>query len=144
MGLLIRRASDADEGRIREVAAASKGYWGYPPERVGSWADGLDLTREIWVAEERGVVVAWLALLPPVDGAAELDDLWVEPAAIGHGVGTRLFAFARERAGELGAGALRWEAEPNAVGFYDRMGAREVGTATSSWGRTLRVMRVGL
>ncbi len=55
-----------------------------------------------------------------------------------------LFRHAADQARAAGARALRWEAEPNAVGFYERMGAETVGTVTSEWGRTLPVMQVEL
>jgi len=140
----LRRATGADEARLREIAEASKGHWGFEPERVRAWAASLDLSREIWVAERDGRIVAWAAVLPPEGGSCELDDLWVEPASIGSGVGRVLFEHAAARARELGAWSLRWEAEPNAVGFYERMGAATVGSATSSWGRELPVMEVEL
>jgi GNAT superfamily N-acetyltransferase len=141
----IRRAAAADDGRIREIAARSKGHWGYDEGRLREWAAGLDLSREIWLADEDGEPIAWLALLPPdATGSVELDDLWVDAPAIGRGVGGELFRFACDRARELGGSALRWEAEPNAVGFYERMGAETVGTARGSWGRELPVMQVPL
>lgn len=49
---------------------------------------------------------------------------------------------AAEGAAGLGATAMEWEAEPNARGFYGRMGGRPVRTTTSEWGRDLTVMRV--
>jgi GNAT superfamily N-acetyltransferase len=140
----LRSAAPGDEPRLRAVAEASKAHWGYDPERVRGWAATLDLTREIWVAEVEGEIVAWAALLPASDGVCELDDLWVDPQAMGTGTGTALFRRAEARARDLGARALRWEADPNAVGFYERMGAAVVGTATSSWGRSLPVMQVEL
>jgi GNAT superfamily N-acetyltransferase len=139
-----RPADTSDGPRLRAVAEAAKRHWGHDQERVRSWAAALDLSREIWVAENDDDVVAWAALLPPTDGICELDDLWVEPRAMGLGIGTALFHQAAARARELGAHGLRWEAERNAVGFYERMGAETVGTATSFWGRTLPVMRVRL
>jgi len=140
----LRRATAADEARVREVAEASKGHWGWEPERVQAWALALDLSREIWVAEREGRLVAWAAVLPPADGSCELDDLWVEPASMGCGVGRALFEQAALRARELGARSLRWEAEPGAVGFYERMGAATVGSVTSSWGRQISVMEFAL
>jgi GNAT superfamily N-acetyltransferase len=140
----LREARAGDHERIRAVAESSKGHWGHEPERLRKWAASLDLSREIWVAELGDEVVAWMALLPPAAGSCELDDLWVEPKAMGAGIGTALFRQAAARARELGARQLRWEAEPKAVGFYARMGAETVGTATSSFGRTLPVMRVEL
>ena len=140
----LRPATQADHERLRELTLESKAHWGYDLERVRSWAETLDFAREIWVAEVGGEIVAWVALRPPDDGVCELDDLWVEPAAIRSGIGTRLFRHAADQARAAGARSLRWEAEPNAVGFYERMGAETVGTVTSDWGRTLPVMQVEL
>ncbi len=140
----VRAAAPADDGQLRAVAEASKGHWGYEPERLRTWAAALDLSREIWVAEVDGEIVGWAGVLPPADGACELDDLWVEPGSIGRGIGSLLFEHALERARTLGARALRWEADPNAVGFYERMGAATVGTATGSLGRELPMMEIAL
>ena len=60
------------------------------------------------------------------------------------GTGSALFRHAAEGAAGLGATAMEWEAEPNALGFYARMGGRPVRTATSEWGRELSVMGVPL
>jgi GNAT superfamily N-acetyltransferase len=140
----LRPATSDDEPRLRAVAEASKGYWGYDRQRVRDWAEALDLSREIWVAEVEGELVAWSALRPNGDGSWELDDLWVSPDAIGTGIGRMLFRHAADRARAAGGHALRWEADPNAVPFYEHMGADTVGTVTSEWGRTLPVMQVEL
>ena len=34
-----------------------------------------------------------------------------------------------------------WEADPNAVGFYERMGAAVVGETESTWERSIPVMQ---
>jgi GNAT superfamily N-acetyltransferase len=141
---VLQPALASDHPRLREIAAASKGYWGYDQERVRAWADGLDLTRDIWIVWDGDAALGWVALVRLPSGGCELDDLWVDPVAIGEGVGTVLFRFACDRAREWGAPVLRWETDPNAVGFYERMGAVTVGEATSSWGRTIPVMQVEL
>jgi N-acetylglutamate synthase-like GNAT family acetyltransferase len=142
----IRDATAADVPRMREIARAAKGYWGYDAERVRAWSEELAFPHERaqWIAECDGVAVAYAALLPPEGGVCELDDLWVDPAFMGQRIGRELFAKAVDRARELGAAALRLEAEPNAVGFYERMGAHRAGTAIGSWGRELPVMRLDL
>ena len=79
----------ADEGeRLREVARAAKGHWDYDAEQVRSWAAGLDYGgKDVWAAEEGGHVAAYGTLV--VEGErAKLDELWVEPEWIGHGVGS--------------------------------------------------------
>jgi GNAT superfamily N-acetyltransferase len=89
-------------------------------------------------------VIGWTEVLLPTAGVSILEHLWVEPGSMRAGVGSRLFRHAGDRARALGAAVMEWEAEPNALGFYTRMGGRPVRTATSEWGRELTVMAVGL
>ncbi len=146
----IRRARPDEGELLREIAIASKSYWGYDLERVRDWAAGGDFTAEglvrksVHVAEVDGRVVGWSGLIPR-GGVCWLDDLWVEPSSIGTGIGSRLFRHAAQVAAELGASRMEWEAEPNALGFYERMGGRHVrDSEPSEWGRVLQVMAVDL
>jgi GNAT superfamily N-acetyltransferase len=140
-----------DEGEIlREIAFRSKAHWGYEPDEVRRWVDRGDFSagalrkKSVYVAEADGRAVAFASLLAG-DGVAWLDDLWVEPEWIDKGVGTRLFRLVAEQARALGASVLEWEAEPNAVGFYERMGGRYLrDSGTSEWGRTLPIMGIEL
>jgi GNAT superfamily N-acetyltransferase len=147
---VIRPARADEGGRLREIAIAAKAHWGYELDRVQEWAAQGDFTaeglraKEFYVAEEGGRAVAFASLIPQGD-VCILDDLWVEPEAMGGGVGTELFRFAAERAADLGARSLEWEAEPNAVGFYERMGGRRLrDSGPSEWGRILPVMGIDL
>jgi GNAT superfamily N-acetyltransferase len=141
----IRRLEPRDEARVREIAGAAKGHWGYDPERVAGWAASMDLgdRDETWVASVDDVVVAWAAVLPG-PSVCILDDLWVEPSFIGRGIGSALFRHAVDRARRLGANWLQWDSEPNAVGFYEKLGAVQVGETLGSWGRMLPVMQYEL
>jgi GNAT superfamily N-acetyltransferase len=142
----IRAASAADAERLRDIARAAKAYWGYNEARVRAWAAALPLPpdAERWVAETGGEIVAWAEIEPPRGGTCTLHDLWVEPAWMRRGIGTRLFAVAAERARELGARRLEWGTEPNAVGFYERMGARRLCEHPGAWGRVVPVMGLEL
>jgi GNAT superfamily N-acetyltransferase len=149
-GLAVKiRPADSGEGqRLREIAFASKSYWGYQRERVQRWSDALDFSptglagREVYVADGRAI--AWSALIPK-GGVLWLDDLWVEPEWIGKAIGSMLFRHAVERARHLGATRLELEAEPNAVGFYERVGARYLrDSKPGEWGRVLPVMGLEL
>jgi GNAT superfamily N-acetyltransferase len=133
----VRPAAPEDYERVRELTFASKAHWGYDHDLVAGWVEGLtfESERERWVAEVDGEIVAWAALTQPAGGAAVLDDLWVDPAWIGRGLGTRLFRFAAKRARELGAERLEWSAEPNAVGFYEKVGGRKLRDHVTEWGR---------
>jgi len=133
----VRGARPGDFERVRELTFESKAHWGHDRDFVRRWAEGLTFESacERWVAELDGEIVAWAALVPPADGVAVLDDLWVDPAAMDRGLGSRLFRLAADRARELGAQRLEWGAEPNAVGFYEKLGGRKLRDHVTEWGR---------
>jgi GNAT superfamily N-acetyltransferase len=146
----LRAATHEDAARLREIALAAKGHWGYDQELLDRWGASGELdpealaAKEILVAEADGRVVGWSGLSHG-GAVCALDDLWVEPAWIGHGIGRTLFERARERAAELGAARLEWEAEPNAIGFYERMGGRYLRDGEpTSWGRVLQIFAIDL
>jgi GNAT superfamily N-acetyltransferase len=142
----VRAAEAADHERLRELTFESKAHWGYDREFVRRWADGLGFPDdcERWVAEAGGELVAWAALTPPADGIAVLDHLWVDPRCFGRGIGKRLFLLAADRARELGAERLEWGAEPNAVGFYEKVGGCFLRDHISEWGRVTPWMGLDL
>lgn len=145
------RAARPDEGeRLREIARAAKAHWGYDEDWVRGWAARGDFSAEaltakpVLVAEAGGRAVGFAALVPEGE-VCVLDDLWIEPEWIGRGLGSQLFRAAVERARKLGATRLEWEAEPNAVGFYERMGGRYLReSAPTELGRTIPVMGLEL
>jgi GNAT superfamily N-acetyltransferase len=147
---VVVRGVRADEGaRLKEIAIAAKAHWGYELDKVREWANQGDFSAErlselvVFVAEAEGEQIGW-ASLEPRPAAWWLEDLWIEPAWIGKGVGGQLFRHAARHAQRSGAAQLEWEAEPNAIGFYERMGGKYVRNSTSEWGRTLSVMGVDL
>jgi GNAT superfamily N-acetyltransferase len=142
----VRRAAPEDLDRVREITIDAKAHWGYDRDFVYRLAAGLTFSpdRERWVAENDGRPVAWLALIPSRDGVCILDDVWVDPDWIGWGIGTRVFRVAANRARELGASALDWGAEPNAAGFYERIGGQKLRDHVTEWGRVAPWMGIDL
>ena len=146
----MRQVREEDFVRLREIAVDAKAHWGYDRDLVEGWALQGDFEPEslrarlAYVAEAEGQPVGWASLIPRGE-VGWLDDLWVEPAWIGRGVGRLLFEYVADRARELGARRLEWEAEPNATGFYERMGAAYVrDSEVTEWGRVLDVLGVEL
>ena len=143
----IRRALPEEAPELKALMIASKGYWPYSDEWMAAWVSRLVLTAhylpdhvdEVYVAVVESAIAGFYALLPQ-GPLCILDDLWVAPDRIRTGVGRRLFGHALQRAGELGADQMEGEAEPNAAGFYLRMGAHHLRTTISRSGRTLPVM----
>ena len=149
MDVRIRPAASDEGERLREIAIASKQHWGYEQKEVVRWAAKGDFSpeglraKEFYVADAVGLAVGFASLI--AGEVAVLDDLWVEPEWIGKGIGARLFRAVAERAAALGARSLEWEAEPYAVGFYERMGAGHLrDSGPSEWGRILPVMGIEL
>jgi GNAT superfamily N-acetyltransferase len=99
---------------------------------------------EVYAAVVEGKPVGFYALV--VEGREiELEHLWVLPERMGAGIGRALFNDAVGRAASLGAEALGIESDPNAEGFYRRMGATRVGGISYSIAgqkRTLPVLVV--
>ena len=150
MTIQIRRARPDEGPCLKEIAIAAKSHWGYEAGSVRRWADQGDfsptgLTRlAAFVAERDGRPVGWASLLPKADGWW-LEDLWVEPEWIGKGIGSALFQHAVAHARSAGAERLQWEAEPNAVDFYERMGARRLrDSEPTAFGRIIPIMGLDL
>jgi GNAT superfamily N-acetyltransferase len=72
-----------------------------------------------------------------------LDGVYVDPAAMGTGVGRLLVDDALDRARAAGAGSLTVTANPNARPFYERVGFVATGEIETSFGPGQR-MRIAL
>ena len=130
--MTIRSASAADAQALTTIALEAKRYWGYPEHWIKHWESELTISPEyirdnhVYVHEDDGEIRGFYALC--VDGnKAELDHMWVTPAAIGSGIGKELFLDAMERAAKLNVNAVEISSDPNAAGFYKRMGATQIG-----------------
>jgi GNAT superfamily N-acetyltransferase len=145
----IVRADPNDAERLHAIAVAAKAHWGFGAAWMAEWASRVRITPEYlagslaFAATEGGAIVGWYALLPRTPTAL-LDHLWLLPAQIRRGHGRLLFEHALEQARALGAARLELEAEPNAVGFYQHMGATITGSIMSEMGRAIPIMEIRL
>ena len=85
---------------------------------------------ESWVAETDNTPVAFYTLLEKA-GNAWIENLWVSPEHISKGIGKRLFSHALDLSRQRGFGRLQLEADPNARGFYEVMGMKQIGERIS-------------
>ncbi|MDX1512405.1 MAG: GNAT family N-acetyltransferase [Gammaproteobacteria bacterium] len=122
-----RTPRHAEAETLTGIALASKRLWNYPEEWIALWEPSLRVTPEqldAWhfeVAEAGEALVGYFAVSR--DGAlAELEHLWVKPGYEGRGYGRLILRRALARCRELGATRLRVVSDPNAEGFYRRMG----------------------
>ncbi|WP_073908180.1 GNAT family N-acetyltransferase [Streptomyces sp. CB00455] len=124
------RAARVDQAEaLTGLVRRSKAYWGYGPDFLDACAPELRIrpdevtARRIVVAQDAGGRVLGLASLEGSAPRAALGLLFVEPRAIGRGVGRLLYRDALRRAVDLGVRRLVIDADPHAAGFYRAMGA---------------------
>jgi GNAT superfamily N-acetyltransferase len=130
--LQISRAKPEQADALTAIAFAAKRHWGYPERWIECWRDVLTVgpefvrEHETYAAIAGGHVVGFYAL-GRKRNRADLLHMWVLPKAMGRGVGRALFVHCLERVRALGLAELEIESDPNAEGFYARMGAHRVG-----------------
>jgi GNAT superfamily N-acetyltransferase len=137
MGVVVRPARSGEATTLTALCIRSKAHWAYDDAFMKQSAAAL-VVDEADIASGR-VLVAAAAEGPPLGMAAvlgdgetvDLDSLFVDPPAIGSGAGRLLFRAAASMARDLGARRMTILADPNAVSFYERMGARFVRNAPS-------------
>ena len=135
--VIIRRSSPEEANALTQIALDAKRYWGYPEHWIKHWESDLTISSDfirdnhVYVADDDGELRGFYALC--VTGRkAELEHMWVTPACIGTGIGKELFLDAMERAAALDVNAVELSADPNAAGFYRRMGAMQIGETDSA------------
>jgi lactoylglutathione lyase len=80
------------------------------------------------------------SVVKPVEaGRCELDDLFVEPESMSVGVGRLLVDDLASRAAAAGAAYVDVIANPNALGFYKKLGFEIIGDASTRFGRGVRM-----
>lgn len=145
MAMNIRQASSEEAHELTRIAHDAKRHWGYPENWIKHWDDDLTITPEfinnnyVYVAEDEGRLSGFYALSVK-DEKAELEHMWVAPDRIGTGVGKELFIAAMQKAAELKLTAVEILSDPNAEGFYQKMGAYRMGETVSDLDGEPRVL----
>lgn len=127
----ITRAKAEDAAKLTEIALAAKRHWRYPERWIEAWRSVLVIKPEFVVIHETYVArvddraVGFYSLIK-AGAELRLEHLWVTPDAMGRGVGRALFEHAVGRGRSLGCVRMKIESDPNAAGFYERMGAQRV------------------
>ena len=121
---------------LTELCLRSKAVWGYDEafmracraELTVSPADCATSSMQVAVEDSR---VAGVVQVVVNGEQADLAKLFIAPTAMRGGVGRKLFEWAAGVARDRGARWLWIEADPDAAGFYRRMGAIDDGVAPS-------------
>ena len=136
MKVEIRKAKPEEADLLTEIAHAAKRHWGYPESWIQHWKGDLTITpefisdNEMYVAMNGEEIVGCCAIVFS-ESVTELEHMWIRPAHMGSGVGRALFNQIVDRATTLNAKVMELSADPNAEGFYERMGAKRIGEVRS-------------
>jgi GNAT superfamily N-acetyltransferase len=137
MSYSLRSALPGDAPRLTELARRAKAHWGYPADWLAAWEPELTIEpgylteHRVLVAESNGVLVGMCALEDRGSWWA-LEHAWVDPEQAGKGIGRGLVEAVLALAQSLRPGRVLVEADPNAAGFYQRLGATQVGVVPAS------------
>jgi N-acetylglutamate synthase-like GNAT family acetyltransferase len=150
----IRPARIEETSALLELCVRSKASWGYDEAfmvLVRIAFEGMQeqvAAANVWVATGADGAIAGVVALEPSEQprTLDLDKLFVEPRRIRTGVGRALLTHAIIEATRRGADRLTILADPYAVGFYERYGARLIGEAPSDAipGRSLPLYEIEL
>ena len=160
----IRAARPEEAGELGALALRSKAHWGYdaafmeacreelviPPDQVALRRTYVAVSRgsdaDPSAPGERRERILGFGTIEGEPPAGELGMLFVDPPAIGRGVGGALFSHLAAVAVEAGFHRLTIASDPNAEPFYLAKGAVRIGGVPSGSvpGRTLPLLAFAL
>ena len=128
----IRAARPADAVPLTDIAMAAKASWGYSASFMARCRTALAIDaamigeRPFYLAEENKVILGFYGFEREPEGLG-LSHMFVLPGAGRRGVGRALWDHAVKQARRRHAENLIAVSDPNAAGFYARMGAKAAG-----------------
>jgi GNAT superfamily N-acetyltransferase len=127
-----RRAQPDEAEFLTHLVMEAKANWGYSAAQLEAWRPSLTVTAEQLRSQPAFVLETDRAVgfysLRVVDGACELDNLWVIPSEVGRGHGRELLTHAINVARSMGLREIAIDADPNAADFYLHCGATVTGS----------------
>lgn len=124
-----RKADLSDREYLGDLAYGSKSFWGYNQDFLESCREDLEVTEEeikndlVYILEENGKTLGFYLFSYKLN---ELDALFIDRDYIQKGYGKVLWEHLILELSLRGIREFGIVADPNAAGFYRRMGAKEV------------------
>jgi GNAT superfamily N-acetyltransferase len=148
--VIIRPARPQEADALSRLCVRSKAHWGYDATFMALAGPAVRVRPEsiecgdVLVAGDIALAVSAIA---PSDGEEwDLALFFVDPPAMGKGIGRALFDATADLARQRGAKSLFILSDPGAAAFYERMGGVRLGEAPSDAipGRMLPTLRYTL
>jgi N-acetylglutamate synthase-like GNAT family acetyltransferase len=132
------KATPEDSVPLSETAIQSKKYWGYSDELIRSWMPELEITKTYIEKDtvvkifQESVFIGFFGLSRVDEQTIALDHLWLVPEYIQKGFGKVIFEQIRQEAQAQHYKTITIISDPNANGFYEKMGGKEIERIPSS------------
>lgn len=133
----LRRPLPQECEDLTALLLRSKAHWGYDAEFMAACVDVLRITPDyladcyVVVAVDLDDSALGICSICRDGDTSKLDLLYVDPSAIGRGVGAILFRDAVAFSRRNGARIMTFGADPHAEAFYRHMGAVTVSRVAS-------------
>ncbi len=137
--LVIRKADSADSPILTEISFSAKRYWNYPEEYYSIWKDELTITEDyikyntVFKALVNNQIVGFYSIVKnPRDQSFGkvfmkagywMDHIFIRPEYINRGIGSKLIEHLKGYCKDNGIVKLTIFVDPNAIGFYEKVGA---------------------
>ncbi|PFA25263.1 GNAT family N-acetyltransferase [Bacillus cereus] len=134
--MIVRTASLNEANELSHIALISKATWDYSEEFIQACKEDLTITDDyimnnyVYVLESEGIKIGFFSFQRKEEDA--LDFLYLHPNYKGKGYGKLLWQSVVEKAVELGMKCFTIDSDPNAKGYYMKMGAKLIGETPST------------
>jgi len=159
--LRIRPAQASDCSTLTDISFQAKRHWKYPDEYMELWKEELTITaayianNTVFVGELEGEPVGFYSLAEMKDDlkvgtiliekGVWLDHMFIYPKHIGKRIGTEFTAHMKSYLAGKKVDAVLIFVDPNAEGFYGKVGAKFRRDSDSSIpGRTIPVYELAI
>lgn len=156
---MIRPAQISDYLILTKIAFSAKQTWNYPAEYLEIWKDELTITPEyiklntVFSYEKENKMIGFITLVENrkdkfiknilIEEGFWMDHLFVYPNFQHRGIGKQLVDFLLNHCTKRNIAEVFIFVDPNAVGFYEKLGAEFVRMSDSSIpGRQLPIYRL--
>jgi N-acetylglutamate synthase-like GNAT family acetyltransferase len=148
IGVVIRRAVVSEQKELEALQWRASLSNAGDREALLAHPDAIELPLEqiaagrVFIAEWKGAIAGFAAVLPRPDGETDLDALFVEPTIRRRGIGRSLVERCIHVARTDGSAALYVVGNPHAEAFYMACGFQTVGTTETRFGPGLLLRKL--
>lgn len=132
----IRKAQACEADILTDIAVRSESYWGFDPDFMSNFKSIYRVTEKFinknptFVIEENDRIIGFYGV-SNCGSDTELEYLYVGPEHIGKGIGKLMWNHLIVHCKDNSIDRITFVTSPQAVGFYTKQGAVQVGEVES-------------